>query len=75
MAEAAEDAPVGMRVQKFRKDEDRVCSMTVQIGDEAVLLLCVADGHGGKEAADFCKEWSFQYLITEARDDARRALC
>jgi serine/threonine protein phosphatase PrpC len=48
------------------KDEDRACSLVVDICGESVQLLLVADGHGGKEVAELCAEVALEYLVEEA---------
>ena len=46
--------PIGS-AHRDLKGEDRHAHMTVAIGDEALSLALVVDGHGGHEAAALCE--------------------
>lgn len=69
MEEASPCEPVGM-CQRRMKGEDRTDKRRTTIGGEQVLLLMVADGHGGAAAAEVCQEVALSYVVAEAGGDA-----
>ena len=56
-------------VQSSLKDEDRLLSMSVRIGGEELLILMVADGHGGQTAADLCVAGATGHIVRASEDD------
>ena len=57
-----------------KKGEDRAGSSMIKIGGETVLVLLVADGHGGEEAAEHCLTFVIPYIAEEAMDASASSL-
>ena len=60
--------------QRSLKHEDRVATHRAMVGGEEVVLMLVADGHGGSDAAELCTD--LLPAITSVADDGSAvALC
>ena len=61
------------------KGEDTTSVMRT-VGDDALLMLCLADGHGGAAAAQHCNTFALSHLCEEvaihgSSGEALRAAC
>jgi hypothetical protein len=45
------------------KGEDSSSTLCIEVDDEALVILCVADGHGGAEAALHSQFGDSQFII------------
>jgi serine/threonine protein phosphatase PrpC len=59
--------------QRSRKGEDCYGCHKAVIGGDEIELFMIADGHGGKVAAQLCLERVPSYLLSEVGDDASAA--
>ena len=51
------------------KGEDMWCCMRATLGGDEVMLALVADGHGGKDAASYCKQHVLNDVVKRAQHD------
>ena len=60
--------------EKSLKGEDVHLTVTRRVAGEAVVIVLVADGHGGGEAAQYCRDKIPAYLCEAAADGSGAAL-
>jgi serine/threonine protein phosphatase PrpC len=62
---------------RARKGEDHSSILHAEVDGEVLVMLCVADGHGGAEAALHCKSCALTYIKEEAATggEGLRAAC
>ena len=51
---------------RVKKGEDKSTSMVIEVAGETLLMLCLADGHGGGDASAMCQEFALGFVAEEA---------
>lgn len=62
--------PIVGKAQKSLKGEDMHVVQRALIGDEEVMFVVVADGHGGTVASKACQENVVKFILKESKGDA-----